>query len=48
MLPETFGYVETVESEEFGTLPVKRSKGEEGLTDLATGIGNNFYNDYVR
>ena len=48
MLPETFGYVETVESEMFGSLPVKRSKGEGGLTDLATRLGNNFYNDYVR
>ena len=38
VLPETFSFVETVDCEEFGPLPIKRSKGEGGLTDLATRI----------
>lgn len=37
-----------MESDEFGVLPVKKAKGEGGRCDLATRIGNNFYNDYVR
>ena len=47
-IPETFATVETVESEEFGLLPVKKAKGEGGMSDLATRLGNNYYNDYIR
>ena len=47
-LPWTFACVETVDSQLLGALPVKRSRGEGGLSDLATRISNNFYNDYVR
>jgi hypothetical protein len=47
-LPLTFSCFETVESKEFGSLPMKKPKGEGGLGDLATRIGNNFYNDYIR
>ena len=37
-----------MDSQLFGALPVKRSRGEGGLSDLATRISNNIYNDYVR
>ena len=47
-IPETFATSETIESEEFGSLPVKKAKGEGGRSDLATRLGNNYYNDYVR
>ena len=47
-MPATFATVETVKSAEFGSLPVKKLKGEGGLGDLATRLGNNYYNDYVR
>jgi hypothetical protein len=45
-IPETFATSETIESEEFGSLPVKKAKGEGGRSDLATRLGNNYYNDY--
>ena len=47
-MPATFATVETVISAEFGSLPVKKLKGEGGHGDLATRLGNNYYNDYVR
>lgn len=47
-MPATFATVETVKSAQFGSLPVKKPKGEGGLGDLATRLGNNYYNDYVR
>ena len=47
-LPETYGRVETVESVSFGSLPVKKNKGEGGLCSLPTRISNQSYNDYIR
>lgn len=47
-IPETFASSETIESDEFGSLPVKKAKGEGGMSDLATRLGNNYYNDYLR
>ena len=47
-IPDTYAVVETMESAEFGSLPVKKAKGEGGQSDLATRIGNNYYNDYLR
>jgi hypothetical protein len=47
-IPDTYAMVETMESDQFGSLPVKKAKGEGGLSDLATRIGNNYYNDYLR
>jgi len=47
-IPDTYAVVETMESDEFGSLPVKKAKGEGGQSDLATRIGNNYYNDYLR
>jgi len=47
-IPDTYAVVETMESVEFGSLPVKKAKGEGGQSDLATRIGNNYYNDYLR
>ena len=47
-IPDTFAVEERMESVQFGSLPLKKSKGEGGLSNLATRIGNNFYNDKVR
>ena len=48
-IPGTFKIVNTVETAEFGLLPVKRRRGEGGhSTDLATRIGDNFFNKFIR
>ena len=41
--------ISTVETRDYGLLPVKRRRGEGGITtDLATRIGDNFFNKFLR
>ena len=47
-LPETFATTDTIMTEDYGPVPVKKFKGEGGLESLGTRIANNFYNRYVR
>ena len=47
-IPDTYGCEDVLQTDEFGPLPMEKSKGEGGRSDLATNIGDNFYNQYVR
>ena len=48
-IPETYKLISTVETKDYGLLPVKRRRGEGGnSTDLAARIGDNFFNKFVR
>ena len=47
-IPSTYACNEFMETEQFGQLPMAKAKGEGGRSDLATRIGDNFYNQYVR
>ena len=47
-IPETYQVFLTVETAEYGLLPVKRKRGEgSNSTDLATRIGDNFFNKFL-
>jgi hypothetical protein len=48
-IPETYKLISTVETKDYGLLPVKRRRGEGGnSTDLAARIGDNFFNKFLR
>ena len=48
-IPETYQVFLTVETAEYGLLPVKRKRGKgSNSTDLATRIGDNFFNKFFR
>ena len=47
-IPDTYACDEVLHSDEYGQLPVPKAKGEGGWSDLATRIGDNFYNQYLR
>ena len=47
-IPDTFAVFATVDTDEFGLLPIKRRRGEGGAGDLSTRIGDNFYNKFGR
>ena len=48
-IPDTFGVMSTVETADYGLLPVKRRRGEgSNSTDLSTRIGDNFFNKFIR
>ena len=48
-IPGTYKVLATVETADYGLLPVKRRRGEGGnSTDLATRIGDNFFNKFIR
>ena len=48
-IPETFGVICTVETADYGLLPVKRRRGEgSSTTGLSTRIGDNFFNKFIR
>ena len=48
-IPDTFGVICTVETADYGLLPVKRRRGEgSSTTDLSTRIGDNFFNKFIR
>ena len=47
-LPDTYSCDEVQHTEQFGPLPVIKSKGEGGRSDLPIRIGDNYYNQYLR
>ena len=47
-IPETYASEDVLHTDEYGPLPVAKDKGEGGRSDLATRIGDNFYNQYLR
>ena len=47
-VPDTFACEDVLHTDEYGPLPVAKAKGEGGRSDLATRLGDNFYNQYQR
>ena len=47
-IPDTYACEDVLHKDEYGPLPVSKAKGEGGRSDLATRIGDNFYNQYLR